>query len=115
MHVGSSCAGRATMFRLQRRADAFTRIRDEGGEVPDVRSEHRPPTPFYPSCGLPRHRQQNVFKSLRYLRPAPKALRGHPRGSEKLGRTVALLVLLLVFALEPVLVLLAVGHGGPFE
>jgi hypothetical protein len=34
------------MFRLQRRAVAFTRTRDEGGEVPDVRSEHRPPTPF---------------------------------------------------------------------
>jgi hypothetical protein len=33
------------MFRLQRRAAAFTRIRDEGGEVPDVRSEHRPLNP----------------------------------------------------------------------
>jgi hypothetical protein len=42
------------MFRLQRRAVAFTRIRNEGGEVPDVRSEHRPPNlPFYRSC---RHR-----------------------------------------------------------
>jgi hypothetical protein len=34
------------MFRLQRRAVAFTRIRDQGGEVPDVRSEHRPPNSF---------------------------------------------------------------------
>jgi hypothetical protein len=64
------------MFRLQRRAVAFTRIRDRGGEVPDARSEHRPPPPFYPSCGLPRH----IFKSLRYLRPAPKGLRRQPRG-----------------------------------
>jgi hypothetical protein len=63
------------MFRLQRRAVAFTRIGDRGGEVPDVRSEHRPPNPFYPSCGLPRHKRHKVFKSLRYLRPAPKALR----------------------------------------
>jgi hypothetical protein len=70
------------MFRLQRRAVAFTRTRDEGGEVPDVRSEHRPPTPFYPSCGLPRHRRHNVVKSLS-LRPAAKALRRHPRGSQK--------------------------------
>jgi hypothetical protein len=62
------------MFRLQRRAVAFTRIRDEGGEVPDVRSEHRPPNPFYPSGSLPRHRRHNDFKSLRYLRPAPKGL-----------------------------------------
>jgi hypothetical protein len=70
------------MFRLQRRAVAFTRIRDGGGqEVPDVRSEHRPPNPFYPSCSLPRHRRQNVFKSLRYLRPAPKGLRRQPRAA----------------------------------
>src|SRR5215204_137562 len=41
------------------------------------------------------------------------AERSHPRGSGRPGRTVALLVLLLVLALEPVLVLLAVGHCGP--
>jgi hypothetical protein len=29
-----------------------------GGEVPDVRSKHRPPNPFYTSCGLPRHKRQ---------------------------------------------------------
>jgi hypothetical protein len=44
------------MFRLQRRAVTFTRIRDEGGEVPVIRSEHRPPNPFYLSCGLPAER-----------------------------------------------------------
>jgi hypothetical protein len=41
------------MFRLQRRAVAFTRIRDEGGEVPDLRSEHRPPNPFCHSAAFP--------------------------------------------------------------
>jgi hypothetical protein len=68
------------MFRLQRRAVAFTRIGDRGGEVPDVRSEHRPPNPFYPSGGHPRHRRHNVFKSLTCLGPAPKALRSPPLG-----------------------------------
>src|SRR5829696_5832864 len=43
-----------------------------------------------------------------------EALRGDPRGSERLGRTV-LPVLLAALALEPVLVLLAVGHGSAFE
>jgi len=62
------------MFRLQRRAVAFTRIRDEGGEVPDVRSEHCPPNPFYPSGGPPRHRRENVFKSLTYLGAGRKPL-----------------------------------------
>jgi hypothetical protein len=72
------------MFRLQRRAVAFARIRDvEGVEVPDVRSEHRPPTPFYPSGGLPRHRRENVFKSLRCLGAEPKALRNNPRGPDE--------------------------------
>jgi hypothetical protein len=33
----------------------------EGVEVPDIRSEHRPPIPFYPSGGLPRYRRKNVF------------------------------------------------------
>jgi hypothetical protein len=42
------------MFRLQRRAVAFTRIRDGGGrEVPDVRSEHRPPNPFSHPAAFP--------------------------------------------------------------
>jgi hypothetical protein len=38
------------MFRLQkRRAAAFTRTRDvEGEEVPDVRSENRPPDSILP-------------------------------------------------------------------
>jgi hypothetical protein len=72
------------MFRLQRRAVAFTRIRDEGGqEVPDVRSEHRPPNPFYPSGDPPRYRRENVFKFLTYLGSGPKAFRSHPRGSQK--------------------------------
>ena len=63
MHLVSSCAGRATMFRLQkRRAASFTRTRDvEGEEVPDVRSEYRPPIPFYPSGDRPRYRRENVF------------------------------------------------------
>jgi hypothetical protein len=78
------------MFRLQRRAVAFTRIGDRGGEVPDVRSEHRPPNPFYPSCGLPRYRRHNVFKSLS-LRPAPKALRSHPRSSRGYCSSLSLL------------------------
>jgi len=69
------------MFRLQRRAVAFTRIRDRGGEVPEVRNEHRPPNPFYPSCGLHRYRRHNIFKFLRYLRPAPKGLRRQPRAA----------------------------------
>jgi hypothetical protein len=64
------------MFRLQkRRAAALTRTRDvEGEEVPDVRSEHRPPIPFYPSGGRSRYRRENVFKSLTYLGPGPKPL-----------------------------------------
>jgi hypothetical protein len=41
------------MFRLQRRAVAFTRSRDEGGKVPDVRSEHRPPNPFSHPAAFP--------------------------------------------------------------
>jgi len=41
------------MFRLQRRAVAFTRTRDEGGEVPDLRSEHRPPNPFSHPAAFP--------------------------------------------------------------
>jgi hypothetical protein len=43
------------MFRLQRRAVAFMRIRDvEGVEVPDIRrSEHRPPTPFSHPAAFP--------------------------------------------------------------
>jgi hypothetical protein len=51
------------MFRLQRGGRPPSREpRDvEGVEVPDVRSEYRPPIPFYPSGGLPRHRRQNVF------------------------------------------------------
>ena len=71
------------MFRLQRRAVAFTRIRDRGGEVPDVRSEHRPPSPFYPSGGPPRYRREKFFKPLTYLGPGPRALRSHPRGSQQ--------------------------------
>ena len=57
------------MFRLQkRRAAAFTRSRDvEGEEVPDVRSEHRPPIPFYPSSDGSRYRQENVFLSLLHI------------------------------------------------
>jgi hypothetical protein len=57
------------MFRLQkRRAAAFTRTRDmEGEEVPDVRSEHRPPIPFYPSGDRPRYRRENVFLSLLHI------------------------------------------------
>jgi hypothetical protein len=35
--------------------------------------------------------------------------------SERLGRTLVLPVLLVELTLEPVLVLLAVGHVGPFE
>ena len=52
------------MFRLQRGGRLPSReSRDvEGVEVPDVRSEHRPPIPFYPSGGLPRHRREDVFK-----------------------------------------------------
>src|SRR5918998_340135 len=47
VHVGSSCAGRATLFRLRSGGrPPSTRIRDRGVGVPDVRSEHRPPTPF---------------------------------------------------------------------
>jgi hypothetical protein len=57
------------MFRLQRRAVAFTRIRDGGAEVPDVRSEHRPPNPFYLSGGLPRHRRQNVTSLADHTEP----------------------------------------------
>jgi hypothetical protein len=41
------------MFRLQRRAVAFTRIRDKGGGVPDVRREHRPPNPFSHPAAFP--------------------------------------------------------------
>jgi hypothetical protein len=84
MHVGSSCAGRATMFRLQRGGRPPSReSRDmEGVEVPDVRSEHRPPNPFYPSGDLPRYRREKFFKSLTYLGPAPKAHRSHPRASQ---------------------------------
>jgi hypothetical protein len=69
------------MFRLQkRRAATFTRTRDvEGEEVPDLRSEHRPPIPFYPSGDLPRYRRENVFKSLTYLGPEPQAGRSQPR------------------------------------
>jgi hypothetical protein len=57
------------MFRLQkRRAAAFTRTRDvEGEEVPDVRSENRPPIPFYPSGDRPRYRRENVFLSLLHI------------------------------------------------
>jgi hypothetical protein len=33
----------------------------EGVEVPDIRSEHRPPIPFYPSGDLPRYRRENIF------------------------------------------------------
>jgi hypothetical protein len=41
------------MFRLQTRAVAFTRIRDKGGGVPDVRSEHRPPNSFSHPAAFP--------------------------------------------------------------
>jgi hypothetical protein len=74
------------MFRLHRRGGRppSRESRDvEGVEVPDVRSEHRPPIPFYPSGDLPRHRRENVFKSLRYLGPGPKAFRSHPHGSQQ--------------------------------
>jgi hypothetical protein len=73
------------MFRLQRGGRPPSReSRDvEGEEVPDVRNEHRPPNPFYPSGGPPRHRRENVFKSLTYLGAGPKALRSHPRGSQQ--------------------------------
>src|SRR5215213_6853399 len=69
MHVGSSCAERASMFRLQRRAVAFTRIRDEGEKSLTVRKEHRPPNAFYPSCGLLRHRRQNVTSLADHTEP----------------------------------------------
>ena len=43
-------------------------VRDvEGEEVPDVRSEHRPPIPFYPSGDRPRYRRENVFLSLLHI------------------------------------------------
>jgi hypothetical protein len=44
-----------------------------------------------------------------------EVLRSDPRGSERLWRTVVLPVLLVVLALKPFLVLLAVGHGSVFE
>jgi hypothetical protein len=70
------------MFRLQSGGRPPSReSRDvEGVEVPDIRSEHRPPMPFYPSGDRPRYRRENVFKPLTYLGPGPKALRSHPRG-----------------------------------
>src|ERR671913_2054840 len=76
MHVGSSCAGRASMFSLQTRAGAFTRIRDKGGGVPDVRSEHRPPNPFshpaaFPAIG------GTISLSVLIFKTAPKALRNN--------------------------------------
>jgi hypothetical protein len=73
------------MFRLQKGGRTPSReSRDvEGVEVPDVRNEHRPPIPFYPSGGLPRHRQENVFESLRYLWAGLQALRSLPRGSQQ--------------------------------
>ena len=86
------------MFRLQRRAVAFTRIRDRGGEVPDVRSEHRPPSPFYPSGGPPRHRRHNVFKPLTHLGPEAQALRSHPRGSQQGQISVRIQRLILCLA-----------------
>ena len=42
-------------------------------------------------------------------------LSGDSRGYEKLWRTVSLPILPTVLALEPLFVLLSVGHGGPFE
>jgi hypothetical protein len=41
------------VFSLQTRAVALTRIRDKGGGVPDVRSEHRPPNLFSHPAAFP--------------------------------------------------------------
>jgi hypothetical protein len=73
------------MFRLQSGGRPPSReSRDvEGVEVSDIRSEHRPPIPFYPSGDRPRHRQENVFKPLTLLGAAPKALRSYPRGARQ--------------------------------
>jgi hypothetical protein len=63
------------MFRLQRGGRPPSReSRDvEGVEVPDVRSEHRPPVPFYPSGNLPRYRQENVLSPLYIFRAGPES------------------------------------------
>jgi len=57
------------MFRLQRRAVAFTRVRDGGEKSLTVRNEHRPPNPFYPSCGLLHQRRQNVTSLADHTEP----------------------------------------------
>jgi hypothetical protein len=68
------------MFRLQRRAVDFTRIRDKGGQKSltfEVNTALRLHSPIRrPSS----QRRQNVFKSLRYLRPGAKVLRRQLRG-----------------------------------
>jgi hypothetical protein len=57
------------MFRLQKGGRSPSRESETGGvEVPDVRSENRPPIPFYPSGGLPRYRREDVFKPLSRFR-----------------------------------------------
>src|SRR5215203_911683 len=87
MHVGSSCAGRATMFRLQRGGRRPSReCRDvEGVEVPDVRNDtalrfHSTHPAAFPAIG-----GRMFFKPLRYLGAAPKALRRLPQGTKAQG------------------------------
>jgi hypothetical protein len=70
------------MFRLHRGGRTPSReSRDVGGvEVPDVRSEHRPPFHSTHPAAFFAIGGRMFLKSLRYLGPGPKALRSHPRG-----------------------------------
>jgi hypothetical protein len=54
------------MFRLQSGGRPPSReSRDvEGVEVPDIRREHRPPMPFYPSGDRPRYRREKFLSLL---------------------------------------------------
>jgi hypothetical protein len=67
------------MFSLQRRAVAFTRIRDVGGqksltfEVNTALRIHSTHPAAFPATG-----GRIFFKSLTYLGPWPKAIRSHP-------------------------------------
>src|ERR687897_1570559 len=82
MHVGSSCAGRATMFRVHRGGRRPSR---EPGtwrgkksltfEVNTALRFHSTHPATFPAIG-----RRMFFKSLTYLGPTPKALRSHPRG-----------------------------------
>ena len=84
MHVGSSCAGRATMFRLHRGGRRPSREPGTWRGKKSLTFEVNTALRFHSThlATVPAIGGRTFFKSLTYLGPEPQAGRSQPRGSQ---------------------------------